>query len=147
MVGAVEEDVVSTCALKHRNGGAPDAISVVVGQGHGLGVTQYSATGVNAVWSDYNVIRINIEGQVVINHLVRTSIARVVANHRELGVGIEGECAVDVAVNGRRAGFATCEVLLLAPAIKGELILDCTRVQRQGHSPHTIPVIIRHGVA
>ena len=142
IVGAVEEDVVSTCAFEQVHSGTPDAVSVVVGQSNGLGVAQHSAAGVHAIGSHFDVRGVHFKGHIIVEDLIRTSIARVVAHHRKLSVGVECQHAVRVSVGRNCARLATCEVLLLAPAVKGELVLDCSRVQRQGHSPHTIPVVI-----
>ena len=138
-VGAVQEGEVAARAFQHGDGGAPDAVSIVVGQWQRCGVSQEASPGVHAVGAHFDVGGVDIEGQIVVNELVGTSVTRFPAHHVEVGVGLEGEGAVGVAVDGRRAGFTTREVLLVVPAIHGELVFDGAWIQGQGHRPNAVP--------
>ena len=138
VVGAVEENVVAARAFQQRDGGAPNAVGIVVGKRDSLGITQHTASGVHAVGSDFDVGGVDLQRQVVVNHFIWTSFARSPAHHVEVGVGVEGEGAVGVAVDGRRAGFTACEVLLVVPAVHGELVFDGAWIQGQGHRPNAV---------
>ena len=64
-----------------------------------LGVTQDTAPGVHAVGTHFDVGGVDLQRQVVVNHFIGTSLARTPAHHVEVGVGVEGKCAVGVAVD------------------------------------------------